>query len=249
MVEDAPSSVLAVFAHPDDPDVSCGGSLAHWARKGSEVHVVVCAQGEKGTTDAEADTARVGAVRLAELAAAGNVIGVAAQHLLGYPDGELPAGNVLESEIVALVRRVRPEVVVCHDPEAVMFGQDYFNHRDHRMVGWSTLDAVAPAAALPHYFPSLGPAHQVRTVYLSGTLAPDVWVDIGESIEAKVEAVNCHASQFGGERQGDGGQRRGSGVASGDTWVASAVRRRAQEAGATAGVALAEGFRRLRLAG
>ncbi len=245
MIHGAPSTVLAVFAHPDDPDVACGGSLARWAREGTEVHVVVCARGEKGTLDPAVDTARLGVARLAELAAAGAVIGTATQHLLGYPDGELPGGSLLESQIVALVRRVRPDVVMCHDPEAVMFGQDYYNHRDHRMVGWSTLDAVSPAAALPHYFPALGPAHQVRTVYLSGTLVPDVWVDIGHTIETKVQAVNCHATQFGGERPGSG--QGGEGDSWSEVRVAAAVRRRAQEAGSTAGVAFAEGFRRLRL--
>ncbi|MHB1853168.1 MAG: PIG-L deacetylase family protein, partial [Acidimicrobiales bacterium] len=84
------------------------------------------------------------------------------------------------------------------------------------------------------YFPEAGPPHQVSVVYLSGTLDPDVWVDIGETIEVKAAAVECHGSQFIGAEAG---------------WAAEAVRRRAEEEGRRAGVLHAEGFRRLRLSG
>ena len=71
---------------------------------------------------------------------------------------------------------------MCPDPTAVFFGDAYVNHADHRAVGWATLDAVAPAAALPLYFPDLGPPHQVATVLLTGTLEPDAWVDVGDAV-------------------------------------------------------------------
>ena len=90
------------------------------------------------------------------------------------------------------MRALRPDVVCGHDPTAVFFGQTYFNHRDHRIAGASLLDAVAPAAALAHYFPEAGPPHQVATVLLSGTLEPDEWVDVADTIETKVAAVECH---------------------------------------------------------
>jgi LmbE family N-acetylglucosaminyl deacetylase len=126
---------------------------------------------------------------------------------------------------------VGPETVVCPDPTAVFFGERYFNHRDHRIVGWVAMDAVAPAAALPHYFPEAGPAHQVSSVYLSGTLAPNVWVDVSAFIDAKAEALLCHRSQI--DEPGE--------------WLRTVVRQRAEEAGRQAGVRYAEGFRRLLL--
>jgi len=129
------------------------------------------------------------------------------------------------------VRALRPAVVCGHDPTAVFFGQEYFNHRDHRIAGAALLDAVAPAAALPHYFPGSGPPHQVPTVLLSATLEPDQWVDISDTIETKAAAVECHRTQFAGQ----------------DGWAGEAVRRRAAEEGRRAGVAYAEGFRRLTL--
>jgi LmbE family N-acetylglucosaminyl deacetylase len=228
-----PGRALAVYAHPDDPDVSCGGTLAAWAKGGCAVTVLLCTDGGKGSSDPSVDPVRLAAQRTVEAARAGAVVGVHAQESLGYPDGELPDDAVLRRALVEAVRRLRPEVVLCPDPTAVLFGQEYFNHRDHRVTGWATLDAVAPAAALPHYFPDAGPAHQVSTVLLSGTLEPDVWVDISTTVDIKGEAVGCHRSQF----------------PDGPEWASTAVRLGAEDAGRQAGVPFAEGFRRLRLGG
>lgn len=228
-----PARALAIYAHPDDPDVSCGGTLALWAAGGCEVHVAIATTGDKGTADPAAVPAGLAARRAEEVRAAGKVVGVAGQHLLGYPDGEVDDGPGLRSRLVALVRALRPDVVVCPDPTAVLFGRDYFNHLDHRVVGWAALDAVAPAAAMPLYFPEAGPPHQVESVYLSGTLEPDVWVEVSGTIEAKLQAVLCHASQLGETTE----------------WLREAVPRRAREAGRAAGVAHAEAFRLLRLTG
>jgi LmbE family N-acetylglucosaminyl deacetylase len=233
LLDDVPDRVLAVYAHPDDPDVSCGGTLARWARQGADVHVVICTNGDKGTTDPDVDPADLAALRAGETTAAGKILRIASQHVLGYPDGELDNTAELRRELVGWIRTVRPSVVLCPDPTAVFFGEDYYNHRDHRATGFAVLDALAPAAALPHYFPEEGPAHQVETALLSGTLDPTVWVDVSATIEDKAAAVACHLSQFA-----DGGK-----------WAAQAVRVRAEEDGRRAGVALAEGFRRLRLGG
>ena len=74
--------------------------------------------------------------------------------------------------------RARPEAIISPDPLAVFFGEHHYNHRDHRVVGWAALDAAAPAAALPLYFRGTGTAHQVTAAYLSGSLEPNVWVDV-----------------------------------------------------------------------
>jgi len=119
--------------------------------------------------------------------------------------------------------------VMCPDPTAVFFGDGYVNHADHRALGWATLDAIAPAAASPLYFPGAGPPHQVARVYLSGTLEPSVWVDIGDSLDVKVAALACHRSQL--SEKGD--------------WLRDFVRRRAEDTGREAGLRCAEAFRRL----
>jgi len=233
LLGEVPGCVLAVYAHPDDPDVSCGGTLARWARLGADVHVVICTNGDKGTTDPGVDPTALAERRAQEAKAAGERLGVRHQHVLGYPDGELDNTAELRRELVGWIRRVRPDAVLCPDPTAVFFGEDYYNHRDHRSIGFAVLDALAPAAALPHYFPEEGEAHQAEVALLSGTLEPTVWIDVSATIDDKAAAVACHASQF----------------ADGPQWAAEAVRRRAEEDGRRAGVAFAEGFRRLRLVG
>jgi LmbE family N-acetylglucosaminyl deacetylase len=220
-----------VYAHPDDPDVSAGGTLARWAAAGSSIHVCICADGDKGSSDPAADPSELVARRRDEVAASGALLGVKAHHWLGYPDGELDDDRELRARLVELIREVRPDAVVAPDPTAVYFGRHYVNHRDHRMVGWATLDAVSPAAANPHYFPGTGPAHAVGVVYLSGTLEPDVWVDISATIDVKAAAIACHSSQVGES----------------DEWLRLAVRQRAEEAGREAMVNFAETYRRLHL--
>lgn len=233
LLTEVPNRALAIYAHPDDSEVACAGTLAAWAKAGCEVHSVVCTDGGKGTTDPLVRPEDLSAARAEEAAAAAALLGFAGQELLGLPDGEVTDDPWFREALVAAIRRVRPDVVLCPDPTAVFFGQEYYNHRDHRVVGYAALDAVSPAAALPHYFPTAGPPHQVSTVLLSGTLHPDTWVDISATVDAKSAAVGCHRSQF----------------PDGEEWAAAAVRLAAEDAGRQAGVALAEGFRRIRLAG
>lgn len=225
-----PSRVLAVYAHPDDPEVSCSGTLARWARAGSEVHLVIATRGEKGSSDPGADPDTVADLRAMEAGAAATIMGLASHELLGYPDGELVNDVELRGRLVERIRRIRPDVVMGPDPTAVFFGTSYVNHHDHREIGFSLLDACAPAASSPLYFPSAGPAHQVDAVYLSGTLEPDTWVEITDTLEVKVAALLCHESQLGS----DAGH------------AADVVRRRAASAGSAGGVAFAETYRVMR---
>lgn len=231
MIDETPGVVLAVYAHPDDADVGCGGTLARWAKGGTVVHLIVCTDGGKGTSDPGVQPKKLAAERAAELEASSALIGLTSVDRLGFRDGELTDSEEFRRTLVARIRELRPDVVCGHDPTAIFFGQDYFNHRDHRILGLALLDAVAPAAALPHYFPDAGPPHRVSTVLLSGTLEPDDWVDVSDTIETKAAAVECHRSQFAGQ----------------SGWAGEAVRERAAEEGRRAGVAYAEGFRRLTL--
>ena len=230
-----PRRALAVYAHPDDPEVSAGGTLARWAAAGTEVWVLVTTQGDKGSDDPTAVPDEVARRRRAETDAATAALGLAGTLHLGYPDGDIDDSREVRAAIVRHVRELRPEVVLCPDPTAFFFGDRYFNHRDHRVTGLATLDAVAPAAANPHYFAEqiaegLAP-HRVDEVLCSGTLEPDTWVDITATLDRKVAALQCHASQVGDEAH----------------WVPDVVRERAAAVGLEVGVAHAEAFRRLRL--
>jgi LmbE family N-acetylglucosaminyl deacetylase len=231
--DEVPARALAVYAHPDDPEISCGATLARWAAAGCEVSVLVLTRGEKGSHDPAVDLDALAARRQAEMAAAGKVLGVTTREQLDVDDGELVNSREVRERIVAAIRRARPAVVVCPDPTAVIFGDTYFNHSDHRVAGWATLDAVSPAAGNPHYFPAAGPAHPVGVVLLSGTLEPNVWVDVSTSLDAKIDALLCHASQLDGSEE----------------LFRAVLQNRAEAEGRAAGVRYAEGFRRLTLSG
>jgi LmbE family N-acetylglucosaminyl deacetylase len=228
-----PARALAVYAHPDDPEISAGGTLARWAEAGSEVWVLVTTRGDKGSSDPAIDPDALAEQRRLETAAASAALGLAGHVHLDYSDGELPDDQELRGAIVRHVRELRPEAVLCPDPTAVFFGGGYFNHRDHRVTGWATLDAIAPASGNPHYFADQLAegltVHEVTTAYLSGTLEPNCWIDISDALERKIDALFCHASQL---------------VETGE-WFRAWLREQAEEAGRAAGVRYAESFRKL----
>lgn len=235
--EYVPDRALAIYAHPDDPEISAGGTLARWAAAGAQVWVLVTTRGDKGSSDPATDRDALAARRREESTAAAAALGLVECRHLDYPDGELVDDAELRGRIVAQVRELRPDVLLCPDPTAVFFGDAYFNHRDHRVTGWACLDAVAPASGNPHYFPEHlgGPAglavHEVATVLLSGTLEPNCWIDITDSFDAKIDALFCHASQL---------------IETGE-WFRDFLRTNAADAGRAVGVRYAESFRKLSL--
>jgi LmbE family N-acetylglucosaminyl deacetylase len=225
-----PERVLAIYAHPDDTEVACGGVLAAWAALGTEVHIVIATRGEKGAARADTDPEVLAAQRADEVGAAAQTLGAASHEILGYPDGEVENSVELRGALVERIRRHRPEIVFGHDPVAVYFGHGYVSHHDHRAVGWATLDSCAPAAGSPLYFPEAGQPHPVDGILLSGTLEPDTFVDIEGWLASKIDALLCHATQVGSDRE----------------TMAGVVEQRAREAGRQAGLGYAEAFKALR---
>lgn len=225
-----PERALAVYAHPDDPEVGCGGTLARWTASGAEVHLVIGNRGDKGSVEPATDPDALATHRAEEVANAAAVLGLAGVEHLGYPDGEIDNDAALRVRLIELIRRHRPDALVAPDPTAVFFGESYINHRDHRQLGWAVLDSLVPAAS-PLYAPEAGAAHQVGLVLLSGTLEANAWVDVADVFDRKVAAVACHESRLGED----------------PALVAELLERRAAEEGRRSGLIHAEAFRRLRL--
>jgi LmbE family N-acetylglucosaminyl deacetylase len=186
---------LALGAHPDDAELAAGGLLAGWARGGVHVEVACFTAGEKGSPDPGADPERLGRSRRAEAQAAARVLGAAGPvRFLGAVDGELEATMALRVAVARLVRTVRPDVVVGHDP-----WRRWLLHPDHRAAGLLTVDGVV-AARDPLYAPELAAeglaAHRPHTVLLFGSDAPDEAVDVADVLDVKLAALRAHASQF-----------------------------------------------------
>jgi LmbE family N-acetylglucosaminyl deacetylase len=186
---------LALGAHPDDVELQAGGTIAAWAGDGVHVELACFTAGEKGTHDPAGDPAGVARVRRDEAERAAAVLGAAGVHFLGAADGELEATMALRVEVARLVRTVRPDVVVGHDP-----WRRWLLHPDHRAAGLLTVDGVV-AARDPLFAPELAaeglPAHRPHSVLLFGTDAPDELVDISATIDTKLAALRAHASQIG----------------------------------------------------
>src|SRR5262245_6510006 len=111
-----PARALAIGAHPDDIEFGCGATLAKWAAGGSEVHLLVLTDGSKGTWDPARDPIELVGVRRQEQTDAAAALGVQRVHLLGLVDGELTNGRAERGAVCAVIRRVRPDVVLGHDP-------------------------------------------------------------------------------------------------------------------------------------
>ena len=186
---------LALGAHPDDVELQAGGTLATWARQGVRVELACFTAGEKGSHDPKADPAEVAALRRREAAAAAAALGAAPQvHFLGAVDGELEATIALRLAVARLLRTVRPDVVLGHDP-----WRRWLLHPDHRAAGLLTVDGVV-AARDPLYALPAGeqlPAHRPHTILLFGTDAPDEVVEVTAAMDAKLAAIAAHGSQVG----------------------------------------------------
>jgi LmbE family N-acetylglucosaminyl deacetylase len=186
---------LAFGAHPDDVELQAGGTLAAWAARGVQVELACFTAGEKGSPDPAADPAELARVRRAEAEEAALALGAAVPvHLLGAVDGELEVTMAMRLTVARLVRTVRPDVVLGHDP-----WRRWLLHPDHRAAGLLTVDGVV-AARDPLYAPRLAAeglaAHRPHTVLLFGTDAPDELVDVTTTIDAKLAALRAHASQL-----------------------------------------------------
>ncbi|MEW6030595.1 MAG: PIG-L deacetylase family protein [Chloroflexota bacterium] len=202
-VWDSPRHILVVLAHPDDPEFFCGATLARWARAGHRVTYQLLTCGDKGfndSTPADMTPDALCAIRHEEQQAAAAVIGAAAVHFLDRADGYLVPDLDLRREIVRVIRREKPDILVTCDPQN-LFATYGINHPDHRACGQAVLDAVFPAAGSPVYFPELLneglQPHMPKEVWCSLTTQPNVVLDVTETWPIKLEALLNHKTQIG----------------------------------------------------
>ena len=193
-------TVLGIYAHPDDADVDAGGTLARFAREGSRVVVAVVTDGDAGGSDQDLHQ-QMGELRRDEQRRACERLGVAELVFFdGYHDGMVTPTRDLVRDIVALIRRVQPTLILTLSPE-YNWSSIYANHPDHRAVGAAVTDAVYPAARNPFAFPELLKdglePHVVEQVWFQGGPSTNHVVELDRSdVDAKVRAVREHATQF-----------------------------------------------------
>jgi LmbE family N-acetylglucosaminyl deacetylase len=191
-----PASAMVIMAHPDDAEFTMAGTVALWAQQGCRVVYVLCTDGNAGSHEPGMTRERLAEIRRAEQREACAVLGVSEVIFLGHDDGQLMPTLALRRELVELLRRHQPEVVLTGDPSSLFGGDAYINHPDHRAAAQAALDAVAPACAMPLLWPEVGAPHRVRQVYVHSRNQANTWVDIGGTMGIKIEALRKHASQM-----------------------------------------------------
>jgi LmbE family N-acetylglucosaminyl deacetylase len=197
-----PQSAMVIVAHPDDIEYTCAGALARWSRAGARVSYVLCTSGDVGIDEPEMTRSRATEIREAEQREAARIAGAAEVVFLRESDGLLMPTLELRKKLVREIRRFRPEVVMCGDPTILWAGNDYINHPDHRASALAALDAAFPAAGQPNLFEDLAEeglvAHKPRKVYVMSWEHSDVFINIEETIDVKIEALRAHTSQMKG---------------------------------------------------
>jgi LmbE family N-acetylglucosaminyl deacetylase len=190
---------MVIMAHPDDAEFTVGGTVAKWAREGKTIVYVICTDGSRGSNDPQVRPQDLVATRRVEQEAAARLLGVEEVVYLRYEDGSLQPTLALRRDLTRVIRRYRPDIVICPDPTVRYYGDSYLNHPDHRAAGDAALDAVSPSANTRYIFPELLAEglepHEVRDIYLRGAPEPNAWVDIGDTIELKIAALKKHESQ------------------------------------------------------
>ena len=232
----APASVLSIHAHPDDQEHTVSGTLVKWARAGSAVVTVCITSGGAGSnefTPPDITREALATLREEEQRNACRVQGIQDVVFLRYEDGMLEPTLALRRDLTRVIRRYRPEAVVCGDPTMRFYGTGYINHPDHRAASDATLDAIFPSAGTRLIFPELldeGLApHEVKSVFIFGSRHGDTFIDIAETLTVKLAALKEHRSQMG-------------------TWdPTEMITGWAREQGARKGLEAAEAFTHMRL--
>lgn len=225
------ADILVICAHPDDAEFGAAGTVAKRVLSGQTAVYAVCTSGEKGTTDAMLGPDMLAQIREKEQESAAEILGVREVLFLRYPDQGLEDTPSFRKEIVRVIRRYRPKTVITSDPY-----RRYLWHRDHRVVGQVTLDAVFPYArdhlAYPDLLEEGLEPHKVQEMLFWGAEEINYRSDVTDTFSMKLSALLCHKSQM-----------KELGIDNMEEWLMG----RCAEMAAGEAFQLAEGFHRVEL--
>ncbi len=189
---------LVVTAHPDDVDFGAAGTVAMLTDAG--VHVTYClvTDGDAGGTDRSMPRHDMAMLRRKEQTDAARQVGVNDLVFLGHGDGRVRPTLQLRADISAVIRRVRPRVVITQSPERNL-ERIYASHPDHLAAGEAALCAVYPDARNPFAFPELFDETlepwSVDEVWIMGGPSGTHPIDITANLDRKIAALMSHVSQ------------------------------------------------------
>jgi LmbE family N-acetylglucosaminyl deacetylase len=190
---------LVVTAHPDDVDFGAAGTIARLVADGVTVTYCIVTDGDAGGFDENVPRIEIPRIRRDEQRAAAEKVGVRDVQFLGYGDGRLEVTLELRKDIARVIRAVQPDLVITQSAER-NWQRVYTSHPDHIAVGEATMCAVYPDARNPFAFPELlADGHQAWAcpeVWVMGHPSIDLFVDVTDTFDVKVEAIMAHESQM-----------------------------------------------------
>lgn len=188
------ADILVISPHPDDAEFGAAGTVARWTAEGKVVVFIICTNGDKGTTDPDLKPSKLAEIREQEQKESAKVLGVRDVVFLRQPDQGLEDSPEFRKQIVRQIRLYQPATVVTADPY-----RKYFWHRDHRITGQVTADAVYPYARDHLAYPDLIreglKPHKVKEMLFWGSESINCRYDITDTFEQKIAALLCHRSQ------------------------------------------------------
>jgi LmbE family N-acetylglucosaminyl deacetylase len=217
--------VMVIGAHPDDPEFGAGGTIGKLAAQGKEITYVLCTSGDKGSHDPTVRPGQLATRREQEQREAAALLGVKEVVYLRYPDGILENTLALRARIAHLIRQHKPHILFAIDP-----WRHYQLAPDHRAAGYAALDGLWAAREWHIFAEQLYGDEEpwrVSQAYLYWTDNADHFEDISETIDKKIAALACHASQ----------------IRSGIEKLDERIREHAKVVGDPLGMAYAEGFK------
>ena len=212
-------TILAVFAHPDDESLACGGTLARLADAGARVVLLCASRGESGSISDPSlvATNALGRVRSDELREAARMLGITDVLIFDHPDGDLRWADVpeLHDEIVAAIRTYHPDGVITFAEDGLYWHLDHIGVHERTSTAVRSLGADAP----PLYYVTM-PKGVMREVVEAAVdkgaapkdssfwgIAPDAFghganpptfvVDVRDWVTRKLAALGCHRTQMG----------------------------------------------------
>jgi LmbE family N-acetylglucosaminyl deacetylase len=194
--------VMVIYAHPDDAEFGSSGTCAKWAREGVEVTYVMVTNGASGSSDPEMTREKLADIRMKEQKQAAEILGVHNVIFLEFEDGYLYPTLELRKAVAREIRKGRPDAIISQDPTSRYWAPSYINHPDHIAVGEVVMRSINPDASTRLMFPELWKdeglePHKPKALFIFTFTEPDVFVDITDTMDLKVKALEAHASQVG----------------------------------------------------
>jgi LmbE family N-acetylglucosaminyl deacetylase len=193
---------LVISAHPDDIEFGCAGTTCKWVDEGWDVRYVIVTSGQKGVQDARQDPHEFGRRREAEARRAAEICGVTDVTFLGWMDSEVEYSPALLKDLSRQFRIHRPHRMIAMDPQSLPT-EMFVNHPDHRFVAQASLDITVTGGTTAAIFPELvleerlEPWNGLEETWIFGPAGGTTAVDITDTLERKLDALEAHVSQVG----------------------------------------------------